>query len=416
MFEKNISTYRLSIILLLGFSSGLPLALTGSTLQAWFTVSGVSIVTIGLLSLVGQPYVYKFLWAPLFDRYTPPFLGRRRGWLLITQLGLVLSIIIMALGNPKSNPYLLAAFALLTAFLSASQDIAIDAYRTDILTAPERGLGSALYTGGYRIAMMVSGGLALILADYVGWRVTYFVMAALMSIGIFANFFGKSPSVEAKPPQNFSAALVDPLREFFSRDKAWLLLLIIVFYKLGDAMSVSLTTPFLIRYLGFSLTAVGAIYKGVGLAATLLGVFIGGIIMLRLSLIRSLILFGLLQAVAIFMFVVLALVGKSYPILMITVFIDNFCNGMGTTALVAYLMNLCNPSYTATQFALLSAIASIGRVFIGPIAGILLEHISWVSFFIGSFFLSLPGLFLLGWASKKSLFNLKKLPPHLSSA
>lgn len=395
---------RLFVVLLLGFSSGLPLALTGTALQAWFTVSGLSLVTIGALGLLGLPYIYKFLWAPILDRYVPPFLGRRRGWLLITQLGLLIAIAAMAIGNPNTSPYFLASLALLVAFLSASQDVAVDAYRTDILPASERGLGSALYTGGYRVAMMVSGGLGLILADIIGWRFTYIIMAGLMVIGIFASWFGPEPETDfdsSYQPQSLRAAIIEPLREFFSRKYGWVFLLIIVLYKLGDALSVSLATPFFIRALGFSLTAIGTIYKGVGLFATLLGVFVGGLLMVRLSLFRALFLFGILQTAAIFTFLQLAIVGKSYPLLVTTVFADNFCNGMATTALVAFLMTLCHHRYTATQFALFSAAASIGRVFIGPIAGIMVEYMSWANFFICSIVVSLPGLILLYWLRQK---------------
>lgn len=401
--NNNLNKSRLLVTLFLGFSSGLPLALTGTLLQAWFTVSGISIVAIGALSLVGQPYVYKFLWAPFLDRYVPPLLGRRRGWLVITQVGLLLAIIAMAFGDPKINPYFLAGFALLVAFLSASQDIAIDAYRTDILSPEERGLGAALYTGAYRVAMMVSGGLALIIANYWGWRNTLLLMASLMIIGLLATLFGEEPrsDIYHKNPKNLCSAIVQPLREFFSRDYAIALLLAILLYKLGDALSISLTTPFLIRYVGFSLVTVGAIFKGAGLLATLLGVFVGGIIMIRLSLFRSLFLFGVLQAAAILTFIQLAIVGKSYLMLVITVFVDNFCNGMGSTALVAFLMSLCDHRYTATQFALLTAVASIGRVFIGSIAGVMVEHMGWINFFICALITCLPGLFLLWWLRER---------------
>lgn len=403
MALNNIHKNRLFVTLLLGFSSGLPLALTGTLLQAWFTVSGIGIVAIGALGLVGQPYVYKFLWAPLLDRYVPPLFGRRRGWLVITQVGLLLAIIGMAYGDPKINPYFLAGMAFLVAFLSASQDIAIDAYRTDILAPEERGLGAALYTGAYRVAMMVSGGLALVIAGFFGWRNTYLFMASLMIIGVLASLFGEEPRADIyhRNPKNLCTAVVQPLKEFFSRDYAIILLLAVVLYKLGDALSVSLTTTFLIRYVGFSLVTVGAIFKGAGLIATLLGVFIGGILMVRLSLFRSLFLFGILQAAAILTFIQLAIVGKSYWMLVITVFVDNFCNGMGSTALVAFLMSLCDQRFTATQFALLTAVASIGRVFIGPIAGVMVEHIGWVNFFICSIVTCIPGLFLLWWLREK---------------
>lgn len=405
MLDNKIKTKRLAIVLLLGFSSGLPLALTGTLLQAWYTISGVSLMTIGALALIGQPYIYKFLWAPIFDRCVFPVFGRRRGWLFATQVGLLLAIVLMSQGNPQLHPMSLAAMGVLVAFLSASQDIAIDAYRTDILAAEERGLGSALYTGGYRVAMMVSGGLGLITAQYIGWQTTYLIMAGLMLVGLLATWVSVEPKQQFQSqPQNLAQAVIEPLREFFSRKSAWALLLIIVLYKIGDALSVSLVTPFLIRELGFSLASIGAIFKGAGLVATLLGVFVGGLIMMRMSLFRALFLFGVLQAAAILMFIQLDIVGKSYLMLTITVFVDNFCNGMGTTALVAFLMSLCDTRYTATQFALLSALASLGRVFIGPIAGVMVEHMTWVSFFVCAIAACLPGLFLL-WRLRDGLIS-----------
>ncbi len=397
MKNQTINYRRLFIFLLLGFSSGLPLALTGSTLQAWFTTSGISIVTIGALSLVGQPYVYKFLWAPLLDRYIPPFLGRRRGWLMIIQFALLLSIIAMAFGDPLNHAGVISILALLVAFFSASQDIAVDAYRTEATPAEERGLSSAFYSGGYRIAMLVSGGLGLILAGLIGWQETYLIMSALIIIGLIATWFGEEPVLEKKPPTTLYAAVVDPFREFLSRKSAWAFLLVIVLYKFGDALSLSLTTPFLIRGLGFSLITIGSVNKLVGLIGSMTGILLGGAIMIRLSLYRSLFLFGILQMVAILMLMILAIVGKNYVLLVVTLFIDNLFNGMGTAALMALTMSLCDQHYTATQYALLSAIASVARVFIGPIAGVMVEHLGWPNFFAWSLVVCVPGLIALWW-------------------
>ena len=399
MPQIQMSYRRLAVIFLLGFSSGLPLALSGSMLQAWFTTAGISIVAIGALSLVGQPYIYKFLWAPLLDRYIPPLFGRRRGWLIITQIALAIAIAAMALGDPKVNSYLLAGLGLLIAFISATQDIAINAYTTDIVTPEERGLASALTTGSYRIAMMVSGGVALVLADKLGWHEAYLIMAMCMLIGLIASWFAEEPNAAPvnKLPGSLWAAIKNPFQEFFSRKAAWGLLLFIILYKFGDALSVSLLTPFLIRGLGFSLTVVGAVFKAVALIATMLGVFIAGIIMTRTSLYRSLFIFGILQIIAIGSLLVLAIAGKNETILVACISLDFFCNGLGTTALVAFLMSLCDQRYTATQFALLSAFSAIGRVFVGPIAGIMVKNMGWPSFFVWAIILSIPGLFLLKW-------------------
>ncbi len=398
MPKTPLNIRRLAIIFLLGFSSGLPLALSGSTLQAWFTTAGISIVAIGALSLVGQPYVYKFIWAPLLDRYIPPLLGRRRGWLILTQTLLLLTIAIMAFGNPKTNPYLLAGMGLLIAFFSATQDIAIDAYRTDIAAPEERGLAAALTTGGYRVAMMVSGGIALILADKLGWREAYLIMAAFMLIGLIASWFSEEPkflSTTLKTPANLLIAIKAPFHEFLMRKAAWGILLFILLYKIGDALSISLLTPFLIRGLGFSLTTVGAVLKGIGLLATMLGVFLAGMLMTRTSLYRALFIFGICQIMAIISLLILALVGKNDTVLIVSMALDFICNGMGTTALVAFLMSICDHRYTATQFALLSAFSAIGRVFVGPVAGIMAKYIGWPSFFVWAIIISIPGLILL---------------------
>jgi PAT family beta-lactamase induction signal transducer AmpG len=403
---NQLNKRNLFATLLLGFSSGLPLALTASTLQAWFTVTGASILAIGSLGLIGQPYVYKFLWAPLLDRWIPPLLGRRRGWLIITQFTLLLAIAGMTLANPQTNPLLLVSLAFLVAFLSASQDIAVDAYRTDVLKSHERGLGATLTSWGYRIGMLVSGALALVLADKFGWRPMYLFMASLMSIGLFASWVGEEP---INPPQNtlpasLQAAVVEPFKEFLSRKSAWLILLFIVLYKLGDALSVSLTTPFLIRGLGFSLTTVAIVNKGIGFAATMLGLLVGGLLMMRIRLFKALFYFGVLQAVAILALLQLALAGKNYHLLVFAIFTDNFCNAMGSIAFLSFLMSLCDHRYTATQYALFSALSSIGRVFIGPVAGLIVTYFSWPVFFILSLAACFPGLGLL-WYLRHSVSN-----------
>lgn len=393
----SVSKRNLFSTLLLGFSSGLPLALTSSTLQAWFTVTGASLLAIGSLSLIGQPYVYKFLWAPLLDRWIPPLLGRRRGWIILIQLVLIVAIFTMALANPQTSASLLITIAFLVAFLSASQDIAIDAYRTDILKPNERGLGTTLYSWGYRAGMLVSGALALALAEYIGWRSTYLLMAGLIGIGLFGAWFGEEPAdkQEKYPPNSLYSAIVSPFREFFSRKSAWLILLFIVLYKFGDALSISLTTPFLIRGLGFSLTTVAFVNKVVGFAAAMLGLLAGGVLMVRISLFRALLYFGILQAAAILALLHLAIVGHNYHWLVFAISVDNFCNAMGSIAFVALLMSLCNHRYTATQFALFSALAGVGRVFVGPLAGLIVTYSSWPVFFLLSLSACLPGLGLL---------------------
>ena len=398
---------NLAVILLLGFASGLPVALCGSTLQAWVTVEGVDLAVIGLLTLTGIPYTWKFLWAPFMDRYIPPFLGRRRGWLVLTQLTLIASIAAMGLLSPRTDIALLAAIALFVAFASASQDIVVDAYRTDVARPEQRGIVSALAVLGYRLAMLTSGALALILAagsgsiPAIGWQNMYFVMAGLIGVGVAASFWGTEPRLEAPAPRTLDEAVVGPLKEFFSRHGAWTMLLLIVLYKLGDAFAVSLSTAFLIRGVGFGVDDVAYVNKGMGLAATIAGVLFGGALMVRLGLYRSLMVFGILQAVSNLAFMWLAAAGKSYALLFLAVGFDNLCGGMGTAAFVAFLMALCDHRFTAFQYALLSALSAVGRVYVGPVAGYMTDPkylgMDWATFFFLTFLVALPGLALLWW-------------------
>ena len=392
---KSLANRRIAAVALLGFASGMPLALTGGTLQAWMAVEGVDLKTIGIFSLVGLPYAFKFFWAPLLDRYALPFLGRRRGWILCSQFILMGLIILLGLSSPKETPLLVALIALFLTFTSASQDIVIDAYRTDVLREKERGLGVAVSVTGYRIAMLASGALALILAGSLGWRITYLLMAGLMAVGMLATFFGPEPEEVVCPPQSLKEAVSGPLSEFFERPAAWAFLALIILYKIGDAFAGSLTTAFLIRGPGFSIGEVGAINKGLGLVATIVGALYGGIMLARLGLYRSLMIFGILQAVSNLSFMVLAYLGKVYSMMVIAVAFENLAGGMGTAAFVAFLMALCDQRYTATQFALLSALASLGRIFVGPPSGYLSHEVGWVIFFFITFLAALPGLFLL---------------------
>jgi len=392
-----------AVLLLLGFASGLPLALTAGTLQAWMTVENVDLKTIGFFSLVGQAYVFKFLWSPMMDRYTPPFLGRRRGWLLVTQLALIAGIIAMGFMQPSRDLTLLAALAVVVAFCSASQDIVFDAWKTDILPAEERGSGAAITVLGYRLAMLISGGLALWLADrYLGWQATYWLMALLMLPGLIATLLAKEPDAPAREPHSLRQAVSFPLKDFFQRDNAWLLITLIVLYKLGDAFAASLSTTFLIRGVGFSAGDVGLVNKTLGLLATIIGALWGGMLMQRLSLFRALMIFGLLQAVSNFAWWLLAITPAHLWSMASAVFIENLCGGMGTAAFVALLMTLCNKSFSATQFALLSALSAVGRVYVGPAAGWLVELWGWPTFYAFTIIAGIPGLLLL-WVCRNTL-------------
>jgi PAT family beta-lactamase induction signal transducer AmpG len=393
----------------LGFSSGLPIALTASTLQAWYTVSGVSLIGIGFLNLVGQPYAYKFLWAPLFDRYIPPLFGRRRGWILLTQLAIVIIIISMAFLTPQRSPVTLAILALILAFCAASQDVNLDAYRTDLLDPEERALGSALWISGYRIAMLVSGALALILAEYLGWHIAIIIMAAFMTVGIVTTMLCETTKTDLDVPQSLKAAIYEPFQEFFTRKCAILILVFIIFYKLGDAFALSLSTAFYLRGVGFSLAEVGTVMKTMTLLGSLLGLFLGGVLMLRLKLYRSLMLFGIFQVASNVFYIWLYLAGKSMTVFATSVFIENLTGGMGTAAFLAFLMALCDKRYTATQLSLLTAFMSVGRIFIGPVAGVLVVQMGWVSFFLWSIILALPGLCLLWYLNNHLDFTADKI-------
>lgn len=398
---------RVLSLLVLGFASGLPLALTSGTLQAWATVAGVSLTQIGFLTLVGSAYTLKFLWAPLIDRYAVPILGRRRGWIALSQLLLGLSIAAMGLFNPAHQLGLIALLAVFVAFMSATQDIAFDAYSTDVLRSNERAAGAAVKVLGYRLAMITSSGLALVIADkWLGWGGMYMVMGLIMALCAVATFLAPEPEFVVKPPRSLRSAVVEPLVEFFKRPEAITILLLIVLYKLGDAFAGALSTTFLIRGAGFEVAQVGMVNKIFGLAATIIGALLGGGLMARFGLYRSLMLFGLLQAVSNFGYWVLA-VNEPHLVLMGTVVaIENLCGGMGTAAFVALLMALCNQQFSATQFALLSALSAVGRTYLaGPLTPPLVESLGWPSFFLVTVLLALPGIVLL-WYKRATILAL----------
>jgi MFS transporter, PAT family, beta-lactamase induction signal transducer AmpG len=398
-FLKVFESRKMLALLLLGFASGLPLFLTSQTLQAWMTVAGVDLGTIGWFTLVALPYSLKFLWSPLVDRYMPPFLGRRRGWLVVTQVGLVLAIGAMALQNPQQALSLIAVNALIIAFLSASQDIAFDAYRTDVLEEREMGAGAAVAVLGYRIALLVTGSAALIMADRMPWPLVYLVMAGLMGLAIAFSIFAPEPVSDNRPPATLGEAVVMPFREFFQRSgvrRGILILVFIVLYKLGDAWVNNMVTPFLLSA-NFTQADIGAIRGGMGLFATIVGTLAGGALLSQLGINRSLWVFGILQAVSNLAYFVLAQVGQNYPLMVLSINIENFCAGLGTAAFVAFLMSLCNPRFSATQYALLSSLMAVSRDILSAPAGQIAENTGWPLFFLLTLFAALPGLALLPW-------------------
>ncbi len=394
-------------LLVLGFASGLPLALTSGTLQAWATVSNVSLQNIGFLTLIGTAYTLKFLWAPLVDRYAPPVLGRRRSWIFFTQILLAFATAGMGLLSPADSLGVLALLAVLVAFLSATQDIAFDAYSTDVLRQNERAAGAAVKVLGYRLAMIVSGGLALVLADqWLGWNSTYFLMGGFMGLCAIATLLAPEPEVVARAPRTLALAVVEPLLEFFKRPGALSILLLIVLYKLGDAFAGALSTTFLLRGAGFSVSEVGTVNKVFGLAATIVGALAGGSLMARFGLYRSLMMFGLLQAASNFGYWVLAVTPPHLYSMAFVVAIENLCGGLGTAAFVALLMALCKQEFSATQFALLSALSAVGRTYLaGPLTPPLVQSLGWPAFFTVTVLIAIPGLVLL-WVRRAEINGL----------
>lgn len=529
---------RLIVVLMLGFASGLPLALVGGAMQAWLTIEGVDIATIGFFALVGVPYTFKYLWAPLIDRFEPPGLGRRRGWIVLTQLALAAALLVMAQLSPSLQTQAFAAAAVLVALLSATQDIAIDAYRTELLAPAERGLGGSLTVLGYRLAMVLSGGVSLIWAEQWGsWAEVYQVMAWIM-IGAAAFSAVALPALAPLPPRELAGPLrellgfvallagvyvgvriaslllaglgVDPedgdrwtrlavllaqivtalglglaaarrgdiggvmlglavgdlllrpfgglavqplltfallpalayaghrllaprarfetltvgLASYFGQPGAWAFLAMIVLYKIGDAYAMSLGTTFLMKGMGFDQAEVGIANKSIGLLMTIVGATVGGLLMLRIRLFTALLAFGVLQLVsnlgywALAHFGAGALGSSTLPafdlwlvsldqstsldsLLLLTIGIDNLSGGMGTAALVALLMGLCNARFSATHYALLSAFAALGRVFIGPVAGVLAEEFGWSTFFLSSLIVAAPGVWMVWWMRRE---------------
>ena len=401
---------RVWVMLFLGFASGLPIALTSSTLSAWFTETGISLFSIGLLTLIGQPYVYKFVWAPLIDRFDPLKLGRRRSWLLITQVLVCITLVLMANVNPSKTPVLLAALALLTAIFSATQDIASSAYLAEAPKIEEQGLAAGLYMTGYRISVMVSGALALIAAQYFGWKITYYSMASLMSIGMLTVLITPEPKHEPLPPYSFKNTILAPFKELWQRftpKYRLMVALIILTYNLTDNLAMALNSVMLLRDLHFSLAEVGVINKAFGLSATLIGVLLAGVLIRKLKLLPSLLIFGLLQTLSHLCFIWLYNSGHNIHVFAATVFIVNIFTGLASTTYITLVVSLCHKDFAGTQFAILTAIMAIGRVYIGPIAAVLVTHLGWTPFYLISA--------LIGFLSLLLLPALKKIPPPEAS-
>jgi len=389
----NKRTKDLAVVTILGFASGLPFPFISGTLQAWLTYEGIDIKTIGFLTILTFPYSFKFLWSAFFDRYSINKLGRRKGWILICQLSIMAGMALMIMLTPQNlMPFII--IAIFVAFFSASQDISIDAYRTEIIKPKDRGLAVSFAVTAYRLALIIAGGLCLLMADHVGWKPALMIVTSLLFFGIISTLLANEP-VTVKTPNSLKESFIEPFKDLLKRDKSILILLFIVLYKLGDAYASSLSTAFFIRGVGFSLIEVGTVNKIGGLISTIFGSLIGGILLTRISLYRALILFGIFQALSNLMFMAIAIVGKSLPLFISTVVIENFTGGMGTTAFLALLMGLCNRSFAATHYALLSSLASLGRVIISPTSGFVVENIGWTAFYFITFLVAIPGLFFI---------------------
>ena len=391
---RQIFNTRMLVSLLMGFACGLPLLLTISLLQAWMREQGVDLATIGLMALVGLPYTLKFLWAPLLDRYTLPFLGRRRGWLLVVQLCLMGAIVGLGFTQPAQQPTMVALAALLVTFFSASQDTLVDAYRREDLSDEELGLGSSLYVNGYRVGMLLASGGGMILADHISFATVYLIMAAVMLVGVFTTLFCHEPPHPTGAPTSLREAVVEPFVEYFQRSGALGLLAFVLLYKIGDSMASTMTTPFYLD-LGFSKTEIGAVVKLFGFWATIGGGLLGGIVILKMGIRRCLWIFGILQAMSTAGFAGLAYLGHHITGLAAVIAFENVTSGMGTAAFLAFMASLTDRRFTATQYALLSSLIGVPRVLASAPTGWMAQTMGWPSFFIFCTLAAIPGLILL---------------------
>ena len=390
---------KMAALIFLGFASGLPFNLIGNgkAFQAWMTASGVDLTKIGLFSMIGLPYSLKFLWAPVLDRYIPPILGRRRGWLIITQIILFIAIAAMSLHDPATGLQALAVNAVLIAFFSASQDIAGDAYRTDVLEDREMGAGAAIWVLGYRIALLLTGSLSLILAERLSWGTVYAILSGLMLVGIVATLLAPEPKMKDAPPRTLGEAVAMPFRDFFGRVGMGLGLAVLVFivlYKYADALAGSMTTPFLLKT-GFTQTEVGVVFGGAGLLSTILGSIAAGATIAKIGINRSLWVFAVFQALSNLTYYGLALAGRNHSYMVAAIVIENFGVGLVSSALVAYIMSMCNRRFSATQFARLSSLVAASRDILVAPGGKIADSFGWPTFFMVTVIAGLPCIALL---------------------
>jgi PAT family beta-lactamase induction signal transducer AmpG len=392
---RTLSDWRMLSIFLLGMPSGLPLFLIGSTLKTWMRLEKVDLTVIGFFSFVGLPYTLKFVIAPFLDRYIPPFLGRRKSWMVIFQFTLAVLLALMSMINPSTQTTLLACLAFAIALASASQDIVIDAYRREVLSLDELGLGSSLAVLGYRLGTpLISGGLALIIAGQFGWRICYLCMSGFMLLSILITYFSAKESTSYINPRTLKEAVIEPFKEYFHRKDAFLILAFILLYKIGEQMASDMFSPFYVD-LKFTLAEIAVVTKLYGFWAIIAGGFLGGIIMLKIGMKKSLWIFGIMQSLALLGFAWLGVVGHNNLLLTLVITFENISTGMATSAFSAFMASACDTKYTATQFALLSSFMGIPRIFLGGVSGFFAKHMGYTPYFIFCLFLTLPGLLLL---------------------
>tara|TARA_R110001599_G_scaffold145321_1_gene327625 strand:- start:80033 stop:81271 length:1239 start_codon:yes stop_codon:yes gene_type:complete len=400
-WREAVFNRRMLICVFTGFTSGMPLYVLIQLVPAWLKDGGVSLTEIGLFALVGIPYAWKFAWAPLMDRWIPPFLGRRRGWMLICQLALLLSIGILGAFDPARSTWLIAWLAVAVAFFSASQDVAVDAYRREILPDAELGLGNAIHVQAYRISGLIPGALALVLADILPWSSVFWITASFMAVGVIMTLAVTEPISELPTGTGLREAIMNPFAEYVIR-RGWsgvLLVLGFMFlYKLGDNMATALATPFYLD-LGFSMTQIGLVAKNAALWPAIFGGLAGGLIMLRLGINRALWLFGVVQVVSILGFAVLASSGPVVWLLAVVIGFEYLGVGLGTAAFTAFIARETSRTYAATQFALFTALAAVPRTFANASTGIIVDHVGWVNFFLICAMLAIPGMLLLLWVA-----------------
>ena len=407
---KTLKEKRMVVVLLLGFASGLPIMLLYKSLKIWLRREGVDLTAIGYFSWVTLPYSFKFIWSPFFDRFVPFRFGRRKSWLLITQLGLIVSLLALGLTDPSLSIPAIVAAAIMVCFFSASQDIVVDAYRREILPDNELGVGAAIGVYGYRVAMLVASGFGLWIVDETTWGLTFqqmfFIMAGIMGVGIITTLFLSEPPLYGSPPKDMRQAIIDPFVEFFKKEGAIVILLFIMLFKIGDAMVGSMLSPFYVD-VGFTNAQIGAVGSGLGFFSTMAGLFIGGAILFRFGYHQPMLLFALLQAASTLSFILLTKTGANLYALSGVVFFEDFSSGMGTAALVAFMSTMTHRRFTATQYALFSSLDAVGRTFFSGFSGKIITSIGYENFFIFGAVIAIPGMLLLlkMWQIQKNVLR-----------